>query len=285
MNKTVILSPYDKYISGTMERFFSKDKLTLNCVINHPCYEDGHILRLYALSTSYAGDKPFLVGYYEFTGKSTRVEAGINFSECSEKSVRHSDTYLVTKYDGQNEIPLAAAFYGLEWNVPRALKTTPKIFGSSINNEELSEDMTICNAEKTLNSLKDKKIVDKSIVKKYISDFLNSIDAYTTFDLLDNTDFVWKKITGPVCAKGLSSLFHILSNRPAVSAIEKAGFYLIGIKKDDPHHIAVAIPCDKGFCPMPDLSDCCFYDNGFHIVGVHLADDGQYFEKHLQNDK
>ncbi len=280
MNKTVILSPYDKYISGTMERVFSKDRLMLNCVINHPLYESGQILRLYALSTSHAGEKPYLVGYYESTGKSTRIESLVDFSDVFEKSVRYSDTYLVTKYDGKNDEPLAAAFYGLEWNVPRVLKSPPRVFKASVESEEISDDLTICNAKKTLQSLKDKKSVDKSKVEKYISDFLKSIDAYKSFELIDNNDFYWKKITGPVCALGLSSLRHILSNRLAVSAIEKAGFYVIGIKKDDPCHIAVAISCEDGFCPMPDLSDCCFFDGRFHIVGVHLADDGQYFEKH-----
>lgn len=285
MNKTVILSPYDKYVSGTMERVFSGDSMVLNCVINHPLYENGQILRLYALSTSYAGEPPFLVGYYESTGKSTKIESLVDFSAVVEKTVRYSDTYLVTRYDGKSDEPLAAAFYGLEWNVPRVLKSPPRCLKASVKKEEIVEDMTICNAQKTLQSLKRKTLEDKSIVEKYISDFLKSIDAYNTFELIDNNAFIWKKITGPVCAKGLSSIKHILSNHLAVSAIEKAGFYVIGTKKDDFRHIAVAIPCDKGFCPMPDLSDCCFFDNGFHIVGVHLADDGQYFEKHLQNDK
>lgn len=285
MNKTVILSPYDKYISGTMERVFSGDTMVLNCVVNHPCFEDGQILRLYALSTSYATETPFLAGYYEFTGKSTRIELAVDFSKTFEKSVRYSDTYLITKYDGQNDEPLAAAFYGLEWNVPRVLKSPPKTFKASLEKEEIFDDLTICNAKKTLDSLKVKKSADKSTVEKYISDFLKSIDAYSTFEQVDNKDFLWKKITGPVCTVGLSSIKHILSNHLAVSAIEKAGFYVVGINKADSRHIAVAIPCADTFCPMPDLSDCCFFKDGLHIVGVHLADDGQYFEKYLQNEK
>jgi len=128
MLKTVILSPYCKYASGTMEQTSDahsiKLRLNLDC---RDCNEDD-IIRLYALSTAHAAMQPYLVQSFEGNFLSP-LESVIYESDIFSLGYKlwEIDTYVITKFTKDTETAVAAAFFGLEWSASRFLKDKGEI--------------------------------------------------------------------------------------------------------------------------------------------------------------
>ena len=280
MKRTIILSPYKKDISGTAELMGNSIKLT----INHPAYPTEAFFNLYALSTSKAASAPYMLGRYCADGTSIQINEKISAEalKMSGYNIENIDTYLITISSSSCEEPAAAAFFGLEWNAARFLTSPINVHEK---NEELpTADTTIENAKKLLSSLKSGKRISEEKINKYIADFTKNIQSYNECTDIDDTEFVWYKITSQKPISTLSSVRHILSSKSALCGITASGHYIAGIKKTNNRHIAIGIPGCRHICPMPQLSDCCSYSGGYHIAGIYLGEDGQYFEKYLQND-
>ncbi len=308
---SIIISPYAKGVSGTAERVCTADSVSIRFDMNHPAYADGDMLRLYAMSTSHAAEKPYLIGYYEAKGHSGTVSGEFTAESVADRSfnIGDADTYLVTRYDGENEEPVAAAFFGLEWNAARFLSAAPidetGAVQRNVKKHENSEkrlkrentlkkennaphdDIAVANAKKVLGGMKSGKKISRARINEYISGIKKNLDSYEVIGgdtELESDGFEWHRITGSSGITNLSAVRHILSGRYAAAAVGKAGYYIAGVKKDDPCHIAIGIPECRHVCPMPQLRDCCVFSGGYHIAGVYLAEDGQYFEKYLQNE-
>lgn len=308
---SIIISPYTKGVSGTAERVCTADSVSIRFDMNHPAYADGDMFRLYAMSTSHAAEQPYLIGYYEAKGRSGTVSGEFTAKAVSDKSfnICDADTYLVTKYDGDSEEPVAAAFFGLEWNAARFLTadtrgetgTEHKAAQSrekhekpgnhercgSLENSGVQDDMAVANAKKILGGMKNGKKISRAKINEYVSGIKKNLAAYEIIGSdteLESDGYEWHRVTGGSGITNLSSVRHILSGRYAAAAVGKAGYYIAGVRKDDPCHIAIGIPECRHVCPMPQLRDCCVFSGGYHIAGVYLAEDGQYFEKYLQNE-
>lgn len=281
MKRTVILSPYKREFSGTAELIGNSLRVT----VNHPNNLPGTRLKLYALSTSRAATYPCMVGIYEIQGISTDISETISSDALSAAGYRIEDidTYLITTESGSSEEAAAAAFFGLEWNAARFL--TRPLGPLKPKEEPIDSDNTLSNAENILSSLKGGKKVSLEKIDKYINDFKKNIQQFEKCDDVNSSIFEWYKITSPSPVSSLSAVRHILSGKFAASGISSAGYYIAGIKKTDNRHIAIGIPGCRHICPMPQLTDCCSFEGGYHIAGIYLAEDGQYFEKYLQNDK
>lgn len=292
---SIIISPYTKGVSGTAERTSTESSTSIRFDINHPQYETGDMLRLYVMSTSHAAHSPYLIGYYEAKGSADTLSGNFTDDNLKDKTFSRSDadTYLITHYDGKNEEPVAAAFFGLEWNAARFLTATAddgedkQNADGRIHSEHGNSncDAAIANAKKVLGGLKNGKKISKAKIDEYISGVKKTLSAYEPLEgELAADGYEWHKITGKSRITNLSAVSHILSGKYAMSAVNRAGYYIAGIKNDDPCHIAIGIPECRHVCPMPQLRDCCVFSGGYHIAGVYLADDGQYFEKYLQNE-
>lgn len=281
MKRTVILSPYKREFSGTAELMGN----TLRLTVNHPNNQTGNSLKLYALSTSRAAAYPYIVGIYQTQGTSTDICETISAEDVSACGYRLEDidTYLLTLNSEGEEEAVAAAFFGLEWNAARFL-TRP--FNSAQPKEEpIDADNTLKKAENLLQNIKRGKKVSAEKIDGYINDFKKNIQKFEKCEDVDSAVFEWYKITSAAPISALSAVHHILCGKFAKSGIQSAGYYIAGIKRTDNRHIAIGIPGCRHICPMPQLSDCCSFEGGYHIAGIYLAEDGQYFEKYLQNDK
>ncbi len=273
MQKTVVISPYEKNISGTLTHFIENGTMHIKLNLSAKCSEND-ILRLYALSTSHAALDPYLAEIYD------GYCASFPESKTEEKDVLGTgykisdfDTFVITRYNEQNEEAIGAAFFGLEWSAAKFLKKdflppspeadTPMERAKEI----LGRRKPTCKSQKT---------------DVYATQFSNNCLKYHTVSLNGANGYTWYKIDGAKSITQLSGVAHALSNSNAVLALKQSGHYLAGICKKDFHHIAIAVPSSPNICPMPQLSDCCEYIDGYHIVGIFLANDGQYFEKCLQ---
>lgn len=304
---SIIISPYTKGVSGTAERVCTADSVSVRFDMNHPAYADGDMFRLYAMSTSHAAETPYLIGYYEAKGHSGTVSGEFTAESVADKSfnIGDADTYLVTRYDGEIEEPVAAAFFGLEWNAARFLTAAPTEDGGKahkpVENREKNErnektaqkksavndDIAVANAKKVLGGMKNGRKISRAKINEYVSGIKKNLAAYEIIGgdtELESDGYEWHRVTGGSGITNLSAVRHILSGRYAAAAVGKAGYYIAGVKKDDPCHIAIGIPECRHVCPMPQLRDCCVFSGGYHIAGVYLAEDGQYFEKYLQNE-
>lgn len=273
MQKTVVISPYEKNISGTLTHFVENGTMHIKLNISAKCSEND-ILRLYALSTSHASLEPYLAEIYDGC-------CGIfPESKTEEKDVLGTgykipdfDTFVITRYNEHKEEAIAAAFLGLEWSAAKFLKKD--------NSEQAPQpDTPMDRARQILDKRKSTSPIGNTDI--YANEFRTVSEKYDTVTLKGAEDYKWYKITGTKSISKLSAVAHALSNRNAISALEQSGHYLAGICKNDFHHIAIAIPACRHICPMPQLSDCCEYVDGYHIAGIFLAKDGQYFEKCLQ---
>jgi len=277
MLKTVILSPYCKYASGTMEQTSDahsiKLRLNLDC---RDCNEDD-IIRLYALSTAHAAMQPYLVQSFEGNFLSP-LESVIYESDIFSLGYKlwEIDTYVITKFTKDTETAVAAAFFGLEWSASRFLKDKGEI-------TDVDSDSPLKRAKQILDNRKNTNQKENSdfFAKEFSRNVSNHVKA--TVNGIEN--YHWYKIKHNTTISTLSAVKHTLSGKYALMAINDCGYYLAGINKNDNHHIAIAIAANQNICPMPQLSDCVSYIDGFHIAGIYLGDDGQYFEKYLQNQK
>lgn len=274
MKKTVILSPYKKDFSGTATMYDGIAKFT----VNHPGSARGQCLKLYVMSTSRATLVPEAVCTINIFGNSTEFETDTARSDDVLKGCR-PDTFLITLTSDGREEAVLAAFFGLEWNAARFLEgRLPEV------REEKCDfsDKTISNAQKLLEDMKSKKTVSAEKINAYIDEYKGNIGKYEKCSDLSAEGFEWYKIPGERPVSCLSAVKHILNTKNARAIIEQAGHYVAGIKKDDGRHIAIGIPACPNNCPMPQLSDCCCYEEGYHIAGIYLSEEGQYFEKYLQ---
>lgn len=280
MKRTVILSPYKKEFSGTA--VFS-DRL-IRLTVNHPVLPEGSVLKLYSLSTSRAAAYPRQAGCYEPTGVCTEIASELpdNAAEKNSPRPEQNDTYLITVVTGHREEAAAAAFFGLEWNAARFL--TGRLPESEEPTEE-PKDNTLENAQNILDSMKKGNRISLEKINGFTEEFKRNIQRFEKCSELAGDGFEWYRITAGSTVSRLSAVKHVLSAKAAERGLREAGYYIAGIKKEDCRHIAIGIPGCRHVCPMPQLSDCCSFESGYHITGIYLGDDGQYFEKYLQKDK
>ena len=143
--------------------------------------------------------------------------------------------------------------------------------------------MPLSRAKEILQSRKAPTKNDESNI--YAAEFKKNAQKHSKVNIDGENNYDWYKIMQNTVISSLSGVRHALSNKYAAMAINDSGHYLAGICKNDYRHIAIAIPSCRNICPMPQLSDCCNYIDGYHIAGIYLGEDGQYFEKHLQNNE
>lgn len=281
MKQTVIMSPYKNGFSGMAE--FKEGFLSIT--LNHPELMNGEIFRVYLLSTSRAMAVPYFAGDFECGMHSSEI----TLSVCAEELVRYgysldnTDTCVITAYDGKNEEAVSAAFFGLEWNAARFLSKKGRDTNENI--AETFYDSTLSDAQKLIDDMKKGKETDDGTLKKIISSYVLNLKKHHLFKEMSDGDFEWYKIPANCSVTDLSAVGHILSGRYAESALKEAGYYIAGVCRTDNSHIAVGIPSCRRICPMPQLSDCCGFTDGFHIVGIFLSKEGQYFEKYLKNNQ
>ncbi len=273
MRKTVVISPYEKNISGTLTHFVENQTLHIKLNLSARCGEND-ILRLYALSTSHAALDPYLAEIYDGNSGSF-PEAKIEEKDVlgTGYKIPDFDTFVITRYNEQKEEAIAAAFLGLEWSAAKFLK-------KDTNANSPTPDTPMDRAKEILG--KRKGTLQSQKTDMYANEFRANASKYHTVSLQGADGYSWYKITDAKSITRLSGVAHALSNSNAISALKQSGHYLAGICKSDFHHIAIAIPECRHICPMPQLSDCCEYVDGYHIAGIFLANDGQYFEKCLQ---
>ena len=280
MLRTVILSPYSKDVSGTFEQNTEGNAIYIKFKISCDNMCDNDILRLYALSTSHAAMTPYLA-------ESFSPEGDTFICEIYEKDVLPTgyrlsdvDTYVITKFNNSGETAIAAAFFGLEWSASRFLREKSK--SEKEIEETMEKDMPITRASQLLNSRKCSPDIPKQ--KEYNREFIDNSKKHPEISILGFDNYKWYKIPKDSVISSLSSVRHTLSGKYAVLATNDSGHFVAGINKNDSRHIAIGIPSGKNICPMPQLSDCTSYTGGYHIAGIFLGEDGQYFEKCLQNN-
>ena len=283
MKKTVIISPYVKGVSGTLEQEISGDTINIHIVLNHPDYGSDSIIRLYALSTAHAAKMPYLAEIYD--GSAGELNACIRREDIAAVGYvpEDIDTYLLTKYTTSGEIPLAGAFLGLEWCAARFLQKSSALCNEE--DEQIREpkpDTPLEQAKELLSSRCTKTISDE-MIDAIIGDFTAEVKEHYAVALPDNSIYNWFRIDKDVPIGNLSAVAHILGGGRTRSALRTYGYYIVGIHRSNKRHIAVGIPSDRQNCPTPQVSDCSAFSDGYHITGIFLANDGQYFEKYLQN--
>lgn len=285
MKRTIILSPYKNNFSGTAELIPVENSIKVRLTLNHPGPASEGDFRVYALSTSRAAAEPCVLGVFSQSGTSDEFMAELTAERASEAGYRIADidTCLVTVTDGGREEAVAAAFFGLEWNAARFLnRKSPKVEPAEAG--DVTADTTVGNARRLLEDLKSTATVSDKKIEKYIDAFRKEISRFEKCNDLESDGFEWYKITLGNTVTNLSSVRHVLSGGFASAALNAAGYYIAGIRRGDARHIAIGIPGCRHVCPMPQLSDCCSYSCGYHIAGIYLGGDGQYFEKYLQNE-
>lgn len=276
MKKTVILSPYKKEFSGTAT--LSDDKVRFT--VNHPPYTQNYRLKLYAMSTMRASVVPDTLVSKEMSGRCTELEADNSIAAKALGGCR-ADTYLITVCCGIAEEAVLAAFFGLEWNAARFLDGKQ----TEVSEPEYdTKDCTLDNAQSILDSMKKGNKADREVINGYINEYRHNIQSLEKHNLKSDS-FNWYRVSAGRSVSSLSAVRHVLSGAQAKAAVAGAGYYIAGICNNDSRHIAIGIPGCHHICPLPQLTDCCVFEDGFHITGIFLGDDGQYFEKYLQNQK
>lgn len=277
MLRTVILNPYLKQVSGTLEQITDINCIHLKLNLNYTDCTQDDIIRLYALSTAHAAMTPYLVHSFGSDFKSP-IESTIYESDIFSLGYKlfEIDTYVITKYNPGCEIAVAAAFFGLEWSASRFLKA-----------KEQNEDADINSPLKRAKQILDdrKSTAQNGEPDFYANEIIQNLSNHPQMAIKGIDNYNWYKINRDVQVSSLSGVRHALSNKYAIMAMNDCGYYAVGILKTNPHHIALAITASRNICPMPQLADCVSYVDGFHIAGIFLGEDGQYFEKYLQNTK
>ena len=239
MLRTVILNPYLKQVSGTLEQITDINCIHLKLNLNYTDCTQDDILRLYALSTAHAAMSPYIVHSFGSDFKSP-IESTIYESDIFSSGYKlfEIDTYVITKYNPVCEIAVAAAFFGLEWSASRFLKAKEQ-------NEDVDINSPLSRAKQILD---DRKSTSQNGEPDfYANELIQNLSKHTQMTIKGIDNYNWYKI--------------------------------------NPHHIALAITANQNICPMPQLADCISYVDGFHIAGIFMGKDGQYFEKYLQNTK
>ena len=284
MKRTVIISPYVKGVSGTLEHEREGDFIKIHIMLNHPELGSDSILRLYALSTAHAARKPYLAEIFD--ADAGDMTACIRYEDISAfgYTPEDIDTYLVTEFASGREKPLAGAFLGLEWCAARFLQQNNlKTAGNDAVTDDEPKAGTPLNRAKELLSIRQGGMVSNERIDALIGELVVELREYSAVSLTGNNLYHWYRIDRDIAVGRFSSVAHIVNGSRTRSALRTYGYYIIGILKRDKRHIAVGIPGDRQNCPTPQVADCSEFLGGYHITGIFLANDGQYFEKYLQN--
>ena len=283
MKKTVVISPYVKGVSGTLDHESDGGCITVHIRLNHSAGEDS-ILRLYALSTAHAVKMPYLAEMFD--GRSEDMSALIGKDDLNAVgyAMEDIDTYLITEYSPEGEWALAGAFLGLEWCAPRFLQPKYKLPNST---QSVSTDEPLPNAPLS----KAKEILDERRNGAFGAEYADAaaerfgaeVSVYPVVTIKGCDMYRWHRIDNAAPIGLLSSVAHIIKGSRTRSIIGTYGYYVAGVCRRDAHHIAVGIPSDIHIDPSPQVSDCSRFCDGYHITGIFFAKDGQYFEKYLQN--
>lgn len=284
MKKTVIISPYVKGVSGTLEQEMTGENIKIHITLNHPAHSSDSILRLYALSTTHAARKPYLAEMFD--GDSQELFACIRGEDIAAVGYvpEDIDTYLITQYTAGTEIPLAGIFLGLEWCAARFLQQKEaQMKTKKICADDEPKPATPLNRAKALLSERSGEIVSDEWIDAVAGELEAELGNYSSITLDGDRLYRWYKVDKDIPIGNLSSVTHIVNCGRTRSALRTYGYYIIGLLNRDNRHIAVGIPSDRHNCPTPQVSDCCEFLDGYHITGIFLGNDGQYFEKYLQN--
>ncbi len=277
MQKTVVITPYQKEVSGTLEHERQFDDIVIRIRLNHPVYQNEDILRLYALSTAHAARRPYLADIFDVQSQLLCARIKPDAVPAIGYALDDIDTYIITVYNQQNETAIAGAFLGLEWCAARFLNTT-----ATTDCDEPKPDTPLENAKILLETHKGAGAT-QSRIQAIVKSFETAVADFEQLSLAGGDSYIWYRINGDTQLSAPSAVRHILSGNAALSAIRVAGHYIAGICKDDNRHIAIGVPACRYNCPVPQVADCCVFADGYHIAGIFLANDGQYFEKCLQN--
>ncbi len=283
MKKTVVISPYIKGVSGTLEHESDGGCIRIRITLNHPDLGGDSILRLYALSTSHAARMPYLAEIFDADAR--ELCAVINQEDIAAVGYtpENIDTYLVTEYKSGREKPLAGAFLGLEWCAARFLQqnNASAVKGQVYKDDEPKPNTPIHQA-KDLLSARRGEVASSDRIDALAAKFAIEVERYPAISLPGNSIYRWYRIDKDTPIGNLSSVAHIVKGHRTRSALHTYGYYIIGILTGDKRHIAVGIPSDRQSSPTPQVSDCSGFLDGYHVTGIFLANDGQYFEKYLQ---
>ena len=284
MKKTVVLSPYINGVSGTLEQEMTSESIRIHIVLNHSARGEDSILRLYALSTSHAAKKPYLAEIFDADARDMTACIRREDIVAVGYSPENIDTYLLTEYTSDKEKPLAGAFLGLEWCAARFLQQKNSLISQEGNcaDYEPNPGTPLNRARELLSERQGERVSDERI-DALVYEFGAEVSKYSAISFPGNSLYRWYRIDKDIPVGNLSSVTHIVTGSRTRSALRNYGYYIIGILSHDGRHIAVGIPSDRQNCPVPQVSDCSEFLDGYHITGIFLANDGQYFEKYLQN--
>ena len=278
MKKTVVISPYHKDVSGTLEHEPYRGGIRIRIRLNHPAFGCEDILRLYALSTTHAARRPYLAEIFDAQSQELCTEIKDDDISAIGYGLDDIDTYVITVYNKDSETAIAGAFLGLEWCAARFLNTS----AATVKSKEPEPDTPLENAKKLLETRKGGGAT-QSRIQTIAKSFEATVSGFEQLSITGGDDYSWYRIEGDMQFSAPSAVRHIVSGSATLSAIRAAGHYIAGICKGDNRHIAIGVPACCYNCPVPQVSDCCVFADGYHIAGIFLANDGQYFEKCLQN--
>lgn len=257
----------NKEISGFLEYSVKSGLIEINYRIKCDIKTDT-FLKIYALSSKKPFNKPLIADTLEFKENTATGICSISHSSLFENGYLENDidTFAVAKSDF-SEKPISACFAGEKWDVDGAFKR-----------HGISETKNPKNhAIEVLNSIKEKmKTNDPNIQKRWLEKLEEATKNLKISDVSLLSGYTWYEIENMKPPIPISSYRHLLFVTEVMTEFEKCGHYLLGIKNDG--HTALAIKSER-FNPFINANDCVIKLDGYFIVGVYLASDGQYFEK------
>ena len=262
-------------VSGFAEYHNSDGNITVNYNINSNGLDEKRIYKIYALSSKKPFNKPLITDTLEFISGIASGKRELSRSVLMQSGFCASDidTFAIVKTDedGEAEEVSAACFASLKWDVEGAfLQKRIKVCAEEIKHPaERGRELMESIRERT-------KTKDPSVQKMWLDILADTVKCMKKSDEspLDGYDwYISEDIRPPI---RLSAYKHLLFVTEVISAFDRYGYYLFGVKENG--HTALAIKSND-INPFVNANDCASKIGDYRIVGIYLAPDGQYFEK------
>jgi len=267
--KTLILKSDNENISGFIEYSETNAGIEICYNIKDTFLPDG-FLKLYILSSAKPFNKPIIADTLEFKSQVATGKRSLSYSYLTEYGLHKSeaDTFAIVKTDsiGNPDSVEAVCFVNSEWNVKSALKNTV-----ICQNENPAE-----RGERIIESIKERtKTTDPKAQQLWIDKLLKSAVSMKKSNISPIEGYNWYICEDMRPPLPLSAYRHLLFVTEVMTAFDKEGYYLFGIKDDG--HTAISIKASRN--PFVNANDCAVKTGDFFTAGVFLAPDGQYFER------
>jgi len=267
--QTLIFKSESESISGFIEYNNTNSEIEICYNIEADILPIG-FLKLYILSSKNPFNKPIIADTLEFKSQIATGKRIFSRTYLFENGFKDAmpDTFAIVKTDGSGNADSieAVCFEKSEWEVEKVLKT-----------------IGICQSEspvkrgaRIMKSIKERsRNTDPQIQKIWLDRLLKTVVKMKKSDISPVEDYTWYISEDMRPPLPLSAYRHLLFVTEVMTAFDKNGFYLFGIKDDG--HTALSIKSNRN--PFVNANDCSVKINDFFTVGVYLAPDGQYFEK------